>query len=478
MSYYGDYSTDYDKYKNWGFIPEDIFHINYSDSGYSATRRLTLQYDRNTVSPEKMKVVFKWYEPNNSKVYGVDTMYLLYDANNSSELRSLYKIKGYESGEVKAYYTEPITLTKDYNAKSFFLQDIWICNNGKNVITTTASAFYDAFKSGGSRGGYAYRQTSGQSISIDALEDDTAKVTATDGSKPTVSITDNGNNKCTISGVLGKKGTNNAFKSATLYYTTDGSDPSSSSTRTKVSLTDAASGEKYAKEVTVSKACTVKAYTVCKFTYNETNASASKAIIYYAAPKNPGVPKLSYKKSRLTVKEPWTFTWTAATQSNTSSPVKGYYLMLLRRPAATPEPEGDAGDGYVFVRELTCSTSNNYIGIDKGSNSNVSTNYYIRRENTSCTAIFEDPTKFGFKPGDKVKLRIRAFTRNAKGSPGEILQSGQVDSAEYEVRNAGIVHVKVNDTWREGQVYVKVNSAWKEAELVSTKVSDSWREAE
>ena len=293
--------------------------------------------------------------------------------------------------------------------------------------------------------------------------------TYTDGENPTITVLDKGNNTVTISGALGKSGSNNAIKSAGIYYTLDGSDPqSASSTRVWLSISSVSSEASYTKTINIAKACTVKAYTVCKFTYNTTNSSTkSVAAKYYVAPKNPGAPVLSYNKNRLTVKEPWTFTWTAATQANTNSPVKGYYFMLLRCPAGSTT--------FSYVRELTSSTTNNYLGIDPGSNSDNNTNYFVRRESTSCTAILNNPAEFGFVPGDKVKLRIKAFTRN--GANG-ILQSDSIDSTSYTIQNAGIVNVKVNNNWIEGQVFVKVNNTWHEAETVNVNVNGTWSESE
>jgi hypothetical protein len=454
----------------------NYFGFTYKDSAgtYPSDNKMkvSLQYDKDTATPEQIKVRFKCELPSGKKYTGQDGLYILYDANNSSNLRSVYQIKGHTGTGVSysAFYTNAITLTKDYDAGTFFLQDIWVCNTGAGTIDINKQTvkysegtwnFYDLFKDGGRRATYAYRQTSGQYVPMYTTE-----TVAIDGGSPTLYVADKGNNTATMSGALGKNGTNHALQSATLYYTTDGTDPKDSSTRSSVTLT-ASSSASYSKSVSVTKACTIKAYIKCVFEYNTTTGTASTSVKYYVKPTNPGTPKISYTKSRLTVKEPWTFTWTAAGQGNTSSPLKGYYLMLFRQAAGK--------DSFDYVRELTSSLTSDYIGIAPGTNSDNATNYYIRRENTSCTAIFKNPADFGFAPGDKVKLRIRAFTRN--GANG-LIQSDIVDSAEYLVQNAGIVNVKVNSAWKEGQVYIKVNNEWKEAESVSVKVNGAWKESE
>ena len=81
----------------------------------------------------------------------------------------------------------------------------------------------------------------------------------TNGTSPSIVMKDNGNNTVTISGALGKNGDHNTIKSAMLYYTFDGTDPSSSDTRESTSLT-AGTGESYSKKITITKKCTVKAY--------------------------------------------------------------------------------------------------------------------------------------------------------------------------------------------------------------------------
>lgn len=276
--------------------------------------------------------------------------------------------------------------------------------------------------------------------------------------KPSISIKDNLNNTFTITGAPGPNGTNNIASTTYAWgYST--------------SYGNSGTGEKDLTIATPSSATRTvyaKATSTPSWSVDSTKtATASLAIKQYVAPNDPGIPVLSYTKSRLTIKEPWTFSWSAAAQANTISPVRGYYIMLLRCPAGSST--------FNFVREITGSTADDYINISPGSNSNTDTNYYIRRENTSCTTILENPVSFGFTPGDKVKLRIRTFTRNGAN---EVIQGSIIDSAEYLVQNAGIVRARVNGAWKEGQVYVKVNGAWKEAETVSTKVNGAWKESQ
>lgn len=382
----------------------------------------------------------------------------------------------------------------------------------------------------------------------------------TNGSSPTVSVKDNGNNTFTVSGKLGSNGWNNGLSSATLYYTTNGKAPDSGqSWTTSVSLTSTGSGGSYSKTYNIPSGCTkVYAIVYCSFARNTTNsgnaiaavkyytaigkpaisitdnydntftisgtkasngtnntattsyawgystsygnsgtgaksltiatpgnatrtvyakataspswsgdsaktATTSLDIKQYVAPSAPGTPVIAYSKSRLTIKENWTFTWTAATKTNRSSPIKGYRIRLYKNGS--------------LVTGITGSTSSDTI--KKGSGSNE----YLDRESTSCTVTF-DPTAFGFVPGDTVQLGIYSYTRNGSSNTGAQLFNGggdgsaHVKSAVSTVRNAGIVRVKPNGSWVEGQVYVKVDGSWREAETVSTKVSGNWKESE
>ena len=299
------------------------------------------------------------------------------------------------------------------------------------------------------------------------------------GTEPTVAITDNGNNTVTLSGKLGKAGNNNTIESVTLYYTTDGTDPEKSSTRKFYSSTESISSigtyvgsmsiskTEYAKSISITKACTVRALVECRFTYNTTSDYHSKEIKFYAAPNKPGVPELTYKKSRLTVKEPWTFTWKAATKNEDSATgVSGYYIMLLRKAKG----ESD----FNYITGLT-DAGNSYLG--QIENAEPDDSYFLRRESSSCTAIIKDPIALGFKAGDEVKLRITAYAWN-NYDPKQTLQSDAVDSKDYLVENAGVVNLKVTGKWIEGQVYVKANNKWHEAETVNVKVAGEWQESQ
>lgn len=270
-------------------------------------------------------------------------------------------------------------------------------------------------------------------------------------SNGSITITDNYNNTFTINAKPGS-GENNTVKSHKVLwgYSSD----YDSNTGTGNGL----------KSLTVSgtnltRAVYVKSITDATYGPNGV-ATKSASIRQYSNPNPPGKPKISYTKKKLTIREPWTFTWAAAT--GICSPVVGYRIRIMK--------DGTALTG------LVSSTNNTVV---KGNN----TNNWIDRDSSSCTITF-DPKELGFKAGDKVSVGIYSYSRYGKDNDGKQLFNGgghtddQVISDVSLVENAGIMHVKVGNSWKEGQVYVKVGGTWKEAESVHTKVNGSWKESQ
>ena len=384
------------------------------------------------------------------------------------------------------------------------------------------------------------------------------------GTAPTTpTITDNGNNKFTISGTVGKNGTNAAHKKTVLYYTTNGNTPATGDegdangtnkiTVAEATSSDDKSGDTYSKTYSIpsgSSSTTVKAFARSTFdwgdplvsstkstavlhhtaigspkisitdngdntftitgtaasngTHNNTattsyawgystaygtsgtgkktldintpsnatrtvcakatavpswsgdstkTATASLAVKQYVAPGAPGKPTLSYSKSRLTVKENWTFSWSAAAATNTSSPVKGYRIALLKNGTSIP------------IKNTSGTTiSSNPSSADWHS------------YDTTKTSIVIDPVKNGFAPGDKVKIGVKPYTHNGKSA--QVFASSYTYSTEATVKNAGVMRVKVSGSWKEGIVYVKSGGSWKEADIVYVKAGGSWKESE
>jgi hypothetical protein len=435
-----DISSTVTKYKDtYGSIP----------SGVTA---VCLQYDDEETNPVEAKVRFKYYRTDSGKENFYDSMYILYNANDSESSvgnlgRTLFLLKGYTGNVSKItwpFYSEAFTIKKNYQTDHFTIQDFWICNNGYNVISATATKFYESsrYYRNGKAGSFSCWSESG--------EFNISGTTATPVGKGTVTITDHYNNTFSISATKGAAGDNNPSSGPTVswgYTNSYGNSGTVSKKALSIVTPSDIVRRVYAKCVTGA-------------TYgSDAIVTALKDIRQYVAPKAPGVPKLTYKKSRLTISEPWTFSWTAATAASQSAPVKGYRIRLYKNNS--------------IVKGLAVGEGNEVVLNKSG------TNGWLDRESTSTTVIL-DPVEFGFEAGDTIKLGIYAYTRYGETNTGaQLFDSAATEkvSSVYAINNAGIIHVKPAGSWVEGQVYVKVNGAWKEAETVYTKVSGAWKES-
>lgn len=297
--------------------------------------------------------------------------------------------------------------------------------------------------------------------------------TYTLGGNPSISISNPGNNNYTISGNLGKKGTNNDVSSATLYYTTNGNNPDTSVTpgttkngTTAVVITNPSSEKAYSHNGTVTANTTVKAVIKCNFASNSTTASASVSISYYHAPGAPGKPKLSdssYKNKRLTVKKDWGWTWGLSTPYNTSAhnAVDGYRIRFYKN------------DKVMHIKHYSLGT---IITTDVSGNGDYA---YDR----SASYDLPMPMKAADQeviPGDYIKLSVQAYIVNGAGTK---LFSTESISDNYLVQNAGVIRVNIGGVWREGTVSVYANGKWNEAETVNVWVKETdddpgrWRES-
>ena len=270
------------------------------------------------------------------------------------------------------------------------------------------------------------------------------RTTWTDIGKGTVTIIDNGDNTFTIGGTKGKDGTNNPGSGPWLYYSYD-------SATYENSLDSDGDTFKLAGS---AKVRTVFAKCVTEATYgSDTEATTSKEIKRYVAPLLPNKVNLTYEKSRLTVKEPWVFTWDAAAQSSSSyTGVKGYRIVLLKNHNSIP------------IKSSGKTISSNPSSADW---------YTVDIESNSFTI---DPIANGFEPDDVVALGVKPYTINGKSE--KVFNSDYRYSTDATVQNAGIARIKVGGNWKEGQVYVKTSTGWKEAETVNVKTSSGWKESQ
>lgn len=275
----------------------------------------------------------------------------------------------------------------------------------------------------------------------------------------TPTITNNNDGTFTITAAAGTAGTNNAVKSTTLYYRLG-----SSGDYTKASSLVVAN-----KALTCAdsvKEQTIYAYSIVDGTYNdEQSDTVSSAIPNYKAPGNPGKPALtdnSFKNNRLTVKQNWTYSWTAAAKTNDSSPVAGYRIRLWKNGKTIP------------IKDLSGNTLSTV-------RAGTTSDYIYDRAGGSDTSMIINPVIHGYTPGDTVEVSIFAYALNGKNPADKLFSGGGMTSMISDpttVQNAGVLNIKLPDGWHEGQVWVKADGTWHEAETVNVKVDGAWKESQ
>lgn len=284
--------------------------------------------------------------------------------------------------------------------------------------------------------------------------------------KGTVSITDNYNNTFTLKGTKGASGINNPSTGPTLKWGYDTRYSNTFTNNSNIVLTIVTNSQTDATRPIYAKSITGATYG------NDQTAFAQLDVRQYVGPSAPGKPVISYNKNRLTTKENWLFTWTSATKTNDSSPVKGYRIRLYRK-------RGNSD----FVKLPIYGSDGKYLSTKVVSSGDI---YYDRAGNYLSVYIYPayyskdiHPDEPDILPGDQIKLAVSAYTQYGKDNTGnQLFRTGEVFSDVSTIQNAGIMRVKVGGAWKEGQVYIKVGGAWKEAEVVQTKVNGDWKESE
>lgn len=295
----------------------------------------------------------------------------------------------------------------------------------------------------------------------------------------TVTISDNYNNTFKVEGTLGRAGTNNSYKYTECFlwwtqakanastwqwysssdkngniYTFTDNTTSKSVDGLAINITDNGAADKqvYARVTTASTyGAAVDKYSLV------TN------IRQYCAP-TPATerPTLTYSKSRLTVRENWTFSWHEGTPANDSSPIKGYEIRITKNKVEIPN--------------LTISSN----GVITKGTSGGST--YLYWTNTSSLQVTCNPENLGFAAKDKVVFWVRPYTRYGKNYDGDLLPSGwpaHTATVEATVQNAAVVNKYDNASskWQEGIACVYKNGSWVEADSVLVYKNGNWVES-
>lgn len=285
----------------------------------------------------------------------------------------------------------------------------------------------------------------------------------THGTAPTISVVDNGNNTATLSGTQGISGNNNSLIWSSYYYTTNGHTPSDGAWHTTTVPLALSEGAAFSKIFTITSDTTITAHAWSGFPHGNLFSGEARTLVkYYAAPSDPGKPVIEYTKSRLTIKEPWTISWDAATAGNTNTPIAGYRLRIYKNGIP------------IDIKNSSGTVVSATVGADK---------YYDMNE----TSYVINPISHGILPGDNIRIELFAYAFNGAGTR---LWSGNEERAVlsdvYTVQNAGVMHPLVDGQYVEGVVWACIPDStsasrikWVEADIVKTCISkDNWVEAE
>jgi hypothetical protein len=313
---------------------------------------------------------------------------------------------------------------------------------------------------------------------------DTTYSTYTNGTAPSnLKVVDNGDNTFYFTGKSATNGTNNAISSVKFYYTTDGTDPASSSTRTNVAASSIdklqTSGASFSSASNINPATpsnkrirVLVQYTMAKGNVLSATLDDKTTLKYYVNPSAPGIPVISYSKTRLTIKEDWKFTWTAAKAGSTDAPVKGYRIRFCHCPGGGNEAHL-TNMVYNSNSGMPTLTHNETVFNDKSG--------VIDTENTYTSLTIRSPKDFGISPGDKIRLQIYSYTYNGKNTK-MFNDGGAGDAAVYSeyslVEDTGYLRVYGDNGWTIGQVYYYNGSTWLKAEGVHYYNGSTWKESQ
>lgn len=462
----------------WKTFLDQVYSGNSSTYGL----RVRIQYNDATITTTKLTCrAISWLTKPPSAGSTKDT-YFIYSSNGS--ISRICYLGSSKTSEASPYVSNTFTLTKGMYATSFSIPELALCNDGSQWAPskyTDSNGRGYAVYFGGARDKYkTVLNEGGSSLATTAY--------VTNGTAPSLNIIDNKNNTCTISGTLGKNGTNNAMKSATLYYTTNGKNPDANESWTSKASLGATSAASFSKTVAIPSGCTkIIAIVYCNYTYNNSNSGNCSAAVKFRYGPMHSEPVATWtgqeEGKRLTTKAKVSFVWydpdwTLADNKANYLPkecLNGYRIRMHE----WKKGESSAASIHIGVN----SDDSRWYDTWETTNTLAYGAEYTRSGNMNTCTV--DPVKLGMVAGDKISIMVHGHYKTA-GNPvlvwsnviGSNAESVANSSPWAMFENEGIVNVKVDGEWKEGQVYVKANNEWKEAESVFTKVDGAWKESQ
>lgn len=468
---------------NWTEVP-GYMKTKTWPSGRGGTIYLYLEYDADYKDAEWLRVRWK-IGCGSNKLSGGNSWnhyFLLINPNSAKGYwtnRHLYPIKTTWTENTSAKYPYAggeYWLKKSTSATSFSVPTIWLCNDGYNNTSDTADAFYNAYKSKGTR----------PSNLVERYEVETVSgvgniIAGPNNTGASVSISDNYNNTFNITCTLGSAGLNNTYNKSGCYlwwtqnktgtntwtwytssntngnrYTYGANATSKTVSNIALNITNTSAATKQVAGCVTTASTYGPAVELCNTGY----PGSGIQIKQYCAPvPSTTRPTISYTKSRLTVRENWSFSWSAATKANNSSPIKGYEICITKNREEIPITINSSG-------VISKSTGTATRVFWEGSGRTVTCN----------------PANLEFAAGDSVQFWVRPYTKYGKNNDGNKLPSSWLDhtaTVSKTVENAAVVHVynTSKKDYDEGIVCVYRDGDWVEADSVHVYKNNDWVES-
>lgn len=248
--------------------------------------------------------------------------------------------------------------------------------------------------------------------------------------KPTITVTDNGDNTFSISASKGTAGSNNGTETLTGYqYSFDNE-----------TWHNGSSGR-------IAKYSTVYGRAWTDGQYWDSDLGTGYATVkYYHKPSSRPTPVISFDTKKPTLKSNFTISWDAGSQYGTASynAIKGYRVRLAK---GSNFMQLGSSEEYI---ETNSAGSISFNILDKG---------------------------FDITVGDEIHATLQIWSENGKGERLYYDSSNPAESNYVTIVNMGVVWLRLGNTWVEGQVWSRDDSTWDECTGLFILDSSAWKES-